>query len=266
MKVTELYTYPVKSLAGISLEKAQLSFSGLEHDRHHMVVKPDGTFMTQRSHPQMALVETGFCGDRLVLSSFGMDDIVVDSPDLGSAPRVKTDIWGDAVNGIAHNKETSQWLSDAIGEDCMLLSFPLKEKRQCDLEFASEGDNTLFADAYPLLLISRESLDDLNSKLAIPVGMNRFRPNMVVSGCGPFGEDNWKSIKINDIRLRVIQACSRCSVPTVDPATGVLTGPEPIHTLSSYRKRDDGEVYFGINMAPDSTGLISVGDVVSFLS
>jgi uncharacterized protein YcbX len=117
-----------------------------------------------------------------------------------------------------------------------------------------------------LLLISRESLDDLNSKLAIPVGMNRFRPNMVVSGCGPFDEDNWTSIKINDISLRVIQACSRCSVPTVDPATGVLTGPEPIHTLSSYRKRDDGEVYFGINMAPDSTGLISVGDAVSVLS
>ena len=266
MNVTELYTYPVKSLAGISLDKAQLSFTGFQHDRQHMVVQPDGMFMTQRTHPQMALVETGFSGDRLVLSSFGMDKIIVDSPDLDSAPRVKTNIWGDVVNGIAHNKETSQWLSDAIGEDCMLLSFPRQEKRQCDLEFASAGDNTMFADAYPLLVISQASLDDLNSKLAIPVGMNRFRPNMVVSGCKPFDEDNWKSIKANDIRLRGIQSCSRCSVPTVDPTTGMLTGPEPIHTLSSYRKWDDGEVYFGMNMAPDSIGTIRVGDVVSVVN
>ena len=265
MHVTEIYTYPVKSLAGISHQSAELTVTGLRHDRQWMVVQPDGTFMTQRIYPQMALVETGISDSKLVLSSFGMEDWLVDDPFDGQADRIATDVWGSGINGVAHSTSTNQWLSDAIGTDCMLISFPETENRQCDTEFASEGDHTLFADGYPLLLAAQASLDDLNSKLAEPVGMNRFRPNIVVSGCDAFEEDSWHKIKINQVGLRFAKHCERCSVPTVNQATGMLEGPEPIHTLSSYRRREDGEVYFGTCLVPEGTGVLSIGDEVSVL-
>ena len=271
MKITELYIYPVKSLAGISLSASELKHAGLEFDRQWMVVKPDGTFMTQRSHPQMALIETQIVEGQLVLSTFGMDSHTVEHIDKMHCPRLHTKVWGDAVNALEHNTQTNAWLSQAIGEECKLVSFPQEEIRQCDPAVSETGEHTLFSDDFPLLLISRESLDDLNSRLEKPVGMDRFRPNIVVSGCEPFAEDDWVKISLNHVRngdhpvhpsihLRAVQGCPRCSVPTVDQQTGVLSGPEPIHTLSSYRRKDDGEVYFGMNLIPESTGMIHVGD------
>lgn len=275
MKVAQLYTYPVKSLAGFSLDTAELTFSGFQFDRQWMVVKPDGMFMTQRTHPQMALVNTHLDDNKLILSSFGMEDLAVDKIDENGDNRLTTDVWGSGINGLVHNQTTNEWLSDAIGEECKLLSFPKAEKRQCDLKYASEGDHTLFADGFPLLVVSQESLDDLNSRLSSAVGMDRFRPNIVVQGCDPFAEDDWKNIEVNPennndqssgIVLRSVKACERCSVPTVHPKTGALAGPEPIHTLSSYRRKEDGEVYFGMSMVPESGGLIGVGDSVSVLN
>ena len=260
MKITEMYTYPVKSLAGIPLQSAELTSVGFRHDRQWMVVTPDGTFMTQRTFPQMALVGTAIEDGQLVLTSFGMDPHRV-TPLNADSPRISTEVWGDGVNAVIHDDATNNWLSQAIGAPCMLVSFPEDEIRQCDLDYSSEGDNTLFADAFPLLLISQESLDELNRRLASPVGMDRFRPNIVVSGCEPHAEDNWKTIMIDDIRIRVVKHCARCSVPTVDQQTGVLSGPEPIHTLSGYRQRD-GEVYFGVNLVPDNTGWLSCGESI----
>lgn len=266
MKVTELYTYPVKSLAGISLQSATLTETGFQHDRQWMVVEPNGKFMTQREHPQMALIETAMEENKLVLSTFGMERLVVDKPDINQAQRLQTEVWGDRVNGIVHSDDTHQWLSDAIGVDCKLVLFPSSEKRQCDPNYSDDGDNTLFADGFPLLLISQESLDDLNGKLDVAVGMDRFRPNIVVQGCNPFDEDLWKNVQINEVGLRAVKACARCSVPTIDQSRGMLAGPEPIATLSTYRQKENGEIYFGMNMIPNTLGTIRVGDSASILN
>lgn len=263
MHISEIYVYPVKSLAGISLDSAQLNEAGFEYDRQWMVTRPDGAFMTQRNYPQMALVETRLNHGRLTLSSFGMEPHVVTPVEKDNGKRISTKVWGDPVQALEHDAQTSEWLSQAIGVDCRLVSFPDDEIRQCDPAVSNAGEHTLFADAFPLLLLSRGSLDDLNARLENPVGMDRFRPNIVVSGCEPLAEDNWKKITVGDVRLRVTQACARCSVPTVNQQTGVLSGPEPIHTLSSYRQRADGEVYFGINLVPETTGVVRTGDRVS---
>jgi uncharacterized protein YcbX len=252
--------YPVKSLRGISLQSSFLGLPGLSHDRTWMAVKPDGSFLTQRTHPQMALVETSIENERLVLGCFGMEAHTVATTTADMA-RCKTSVWGDAVHALDVGDETADWLSQAIGEDCRLVAFPSSETRQCDPSVSKPGDHTRFADAFPLLLISEASLEDLNGRLAQPVTMDRFRPNIVVSGCEAFAEDQWKNIRINGIPLRIVDACERCSVPTIDPTNGTLSGPEPIHTLSSYRQRD-GEVYFGVNATPDAEGEISVGDTV----
>ncbi len=261
MQISALFVYPVKSLRGIALQSAQIIATGFEFDRHWMVVAPDGTFMTQRSHPQMALIETAMEGDKLILSTFGMEPCMVD-PDQANGERLGTAVWGDAVNAMEHGVGASEWLSQALDVPCKLVAFPADENRQCDRRFARTGEHTEFADGFPLLLVSRESLDDLNRRLDSPVGMDRFRPNIVVTGGQPYAEDGWKRLRTDEIDLRFVKSCARCSVPTVDQQTGALSGPEPIHTLSSYRQRD-GKVLFGMNLVPQSTGRVHVGDNIT---
>ena len=264
ISISELNIFPVKSLGGITLDTADLTLPGLRFDRRWMVVAPDGRFITQRTCPQMAMVETRIVNDQLALASFGMDDHLVpySSADMS---RLSTEVWGDAVNAMDVGDETAAWLSQALGEECRLVVFPQSETRYCDGGRAKPDDHTHFADGFPLLIVSQASLDDLNNRLDTPVEMKRFRPNIVVSGCDAFAEDSWQSIEVGGISIRIVDGCPRCSVPTVDPSTGMLSGPEPIHTLSSYRERD-GEVYFGVNAAADREGPIAVGDTVTVVN
>lgn len=261
--VSAINIYPVKSLGGITLDKAHMDYAGLDHDRAWMVVKPDGQFITQRTHPQMALIHTSFQDGQLVLSSFGMDSHTVALANAGM-DRIKTEVWGDQVHAIDTGDDSAKWLGQALGEQCRLVYFPSNEVRQCDPQKSRNGDHTRFADGFPLLLLSEASLADLNSRLELPVGMDRFRPNIVIHGCTAFAEDEWQKIEINGLPLRIVGGCPRCSVPTVDQTIGVLCGPEPIHTLSKYRERD-GEVFFGVNAVPDRVGTISVGDFVRLI-
>ena len=264
MQLTQIHVYPVKSLGGVRLQQAELYRSGLKYDRQWMVVNEANQFLTQRSHPEMALIHTHIVNGQLVLSSLGMEDHSVPDADP-DAQKISTRVFSDPVSAIELDALTHEWLSDALGFSCKLVCFPDDEFRQCDQDIAQAGDHTRFADAYPLLVVSQSSLDDLNSRLTHPVGMDRFRPNLVIDGCTAFAEDEWTSITINETAIRMLEPCSRCSVPTVDPKTGILAGPEPIHTLSSYRQRD-GEVYFGSNytaeMASGLASTIAIGDPV----
>ena len=201
MHISEIYVYPVKSLAGISLDSAQLNEAGFEYDRQWMVTRPDGSFMTQRNYPQMALVETRVDNNRLTLSSFGMEPHIVAPVEKDNCKRINTQVWGDPVQALEHDAQTSEWLSQALGVDCRLVSFPDDEIRQCDPAVSNAGEHTRFADAFPLLLLSQGSLDDLNARLENPVTMDRFRPNIVVSGCEPLAEDDWKKITVGDVRF-----------------------------------------------------------------
>ena len=265
MIVKELYTYPVKSLAGIQTDEAPLLKTGFEFDRQWMVIDSDHDFLTQRTCPQMALVQTFLEHGQLTLSSFGMEDIAVPVPSIDDCETVDVEVWGDRVKAVMHSDLINFWLSDALGRTCKLVYFPPSETRACDPGVSQHGDVTFFADGFPLLLTNQASLDDLNLRLDRAVGMDRFRPNIVVEGQVPFEEDRWRQIDINGIRMRFAERCSRCSVPTVNPETGMLEGPEPIRTLSEYRADSDGEVYFGISLIPESGGTISAGNEISVI-
>ncbi len=240
------------------METSRLSRSGLEYDRQWMVVDEQNRFLTQRIHPQMSLVDTDIREGKLMLSSFGMETHVVPhaSPDM---PRIATQVFNDPVSALELDRITNDWVSQALGIPCKLVCFPEDETRSCDPVVSNIGDHTKFADAFPLLVISQASLDDLNSKLEVPVGMDRFRPNLVVDGCDAFAEDHWKSMLINETNIRMLQICARCSVPTVDQKIGMLSGPEPIQTLSTYRQWD-GDIFFGSNYTAENETTVSVGD------
>ena len=262
MKLTEINIYPVKSLAGITLQSSSLDAMGLRYDRRWMLVTPVGKFITQRTHPQMVLIQPQLDDGVLTLTRQGMQDHQVAAASTGSAS-IQVQIWNERVNTLHISEETDAWLTQAIDAPCRLVYIADDEVRQCDLLYADTGDRTGFADGFPLLLISQASLDDLNGRLQQQLPMKRFRPNLVVSGCDPYAEDDWRWIRIGDVELRVVKPCSRCVITTVDPETGIKEPGEPLRTLATYRMHD-GQVYFGQNLIHQKQGVLSINqDVIA---
>ena len=258
ISVTQLFIYPVKSLAGIKLEQSEVDSMGLKYDRRWMVVSHEGVFITQRTVSKMALINTSLDNGQLTLSTDGKEAHTVELTTRDSE-KMEVLVWEDNLHVSKVGKVTDLWLSDALGIECHLVYIEDDVVRQCDLDFSAEGERTGFADGFPILIASEESLIDLNQRLKEPVDMRRFRPNIVVSGCEPFAEDNLSLFSIGDLAMKAVKICSRCPMPMVDPDLGERVGQEPIATLSTYRKWN-GKIFFGMNVIHQQQGVISVGD------
>lgn len=249
-----LYRYPVKSLRGQEFRSLPVDARGFAADRRWMVVDAGGRFLTQRQQARMALVDTRVDDGVLHLAAPGMSPLTVAA--AGGA-RMTVQVWQDSLEAAPVGDAADRWLSEFLGRDCHLVQLPDEVRRPVDPDYATAGEQVGFADGFPFLLISQASLDDLNARLDTPVPMLRFRPNLVVGGCGPFAEDGWRRIRIGDLSFRVAKPCSRCVIPTVDIDTGER-GREPLATLIRYRRRDN-KVYFGQNLLHDGPGHLEVG-------
>jgi uncharacterized protein YcbX len=224
-----------------------------------MLVDEDGSSMTQRRFPRMALISPSLAPDHLVVRAPGMPDLVV--PFEGEeGERIDVEVWGDWQRGAPVGEEADRWFGGFLGLRCRLVRKPDDDVRFVDSAYARDGDQTSFADAFPLLLISEASLEDLNGRLESPVPMNRFRPNLVVWGCAPYAEDGWEEIRVGEAIFRVAEPCARCALTTVDQESGDR-GKEPLRTLATYRNSDDG-VLFGRNLIHATSGAVGVGDPV----
>jgi uncharacterized protein len=254
-----LYVYPIKSCAGISLQSTELCATGLRHDRRWMLVDETGEFMSQRAHPRMALISTRFSAEHLAVAAPGMSDLEIPLQEDG-ANLIDVRVFGDTNKGALVGGEADSWFGEFLQFPCRLVHKPDDDLRLVDSSFAQSGDQVGFADGFAFLLISEASLEDLNSRLEEPLPMNRFRPNFVLEGCGPYAEDGWDRLRIGSVPFRVAEACPRCAITTVDQRTGARS-KEPLRTLATYRK-SEGEVYFGRNLIHDALGTVSVGDPV----
>ena len=262
MVLTEIHIYPIKSTKGISLQSGLVERRGIQFDRRWMVVDKAGMFLSQRDHPRLALVSTKIDSDVLHVKAAGMQALELPMKQK-SNEIVQVQVHDDITKGVSAGEEAENWFSDFLGVRCRVVFMPEEILRPVDTGYARDGDIVSFADAFPLLLISQSSLDDLNSRLAVPVPMNRFRPNIVISGCNAFDEDKWKEIRVGETVFCVIKPCARCVTTTVDQATGVQ-GKEPLAKLSMYRKVD-GQVLFGQNVIPQKRGMLHVGDIVEVI-
>lgn len=260
--LTGIFVFPIKSCAGISLSQSQVSKRGLQGDRNWMIVDQDGLFVTQRTVPKMALIKTNFDDGDLTLT-FEKNSFQVKRSSNEKKAKVK--VWSDEVSAIEEDSTISSALSDFLGLKCRLVRFPDDEKRIVSQKYASPTDEVGFADGFSFLLAARESLADLNSRMAKPLPMDRFRPNLVVSGGGVYAEDKWKKIRIGEIVFDVSKPCARCPITTVDQEKGVSGGKEPLQTLATYR-RENGKVMFGQNLIHHGEGLLRVGMNVEILS
>ncbi len=259
--VASLHIYPLKSARGLSLTRLEVDAFGPKGDRRFMVVNTKGLFMTQRRHPQMALLALHHTPEGWRLSFPEHPTHSVLPPARSTIQRVT--IWGEDVPGHDMGDEVATWLSGVLKEPCRLVHMHEDTLRPVDRDFSPEEAQVSFADGFPFLLISQASLDDLNARLAEHVGMERFRPNIVVAGVPAFAEDRWKRIRIGDIILDVVKPCARCVMTTVEQSTGVK-GKEPMATLKTYRKFE-GAVLFGQNLVHRGRGTMKVGQELEVL-
>lgn len=264
MELSGLFIHPMKSCAPLAVESARLHWRGLEHDRRWMVVDASGRFITGRESPRLTLVRATPDEGGLRLQAPGMPDLQVPVPPADAA--VPVTVWKSEVLARPCAPDADAWLSRYLGKPVRLVHMDAGVRRPVQSEHARPGDEVSFADAFPLLLITQAALDGLNQRLAMPVPMQRFRPNLVVSGAEAHAEDGWKRIRIGDTELDIGPPCVRCVFTTVDPALGERDpSGEPLRTLIGYRRGPEG-VTFGRNVIPRGGTTLRIGDGVEVLS
>jgi uncharacterized protein YcbX len=263
LTISELYIYPIKSLGGIAVTYAEVTDRGLKYDRRWMLVDEQNRFLTQREFPQMTLLKVHIESNGLLVTHHLNGSVSI--PFKQHNPnKQQVVIWDDTCIGVFVSNEHDTWFSDALGIKCRLVYMPDDTRREVDQRYAPEGMITSFSDAYPFLIIGQASLDDLNSRLAEPLPMNRFRPNIVFAGGDPFEEDLMKHIHIAGISFYGVKLCARCIMTTINQQTAVKA-KEPLKTLASYRFKNN-KILFGQNLIHEGMGVITVGDTIEVLS
>ncbi|HTT04257.1 MAG TPA: MOSC N-terminal beta barrel domain-containing protein [Steroidobacteraceae bacterium] len=245
--IASLHCYPLKSGRGVDLSEAQLTRAGIAQDRRWMVVTPEGRFLTQRELPRLALVRPSLTASELSLVAPALPPLRL--PLELPQQRVPVQIWKDECPALDEGDDAARWLQQVLQRDCRLVRFDPQHRRLSSRSWTGdlEAENR-FSDGFPLLVIGRASLDELNSRLAVPLPMNRFRPNIVLDGIGPYEEDRIDELYCDGVRLRIVKPCTRCRITTTDQDTGLPDGEEPLRTLKSYRfDRELRGVLFGQN-------------------
>lgn len=260
MHLSGLRLYPLKGAAGRAAARVRLDPRGVVGDRRWVIYGRDGRFVSQRDVPRLALVTAELVGEQLRLGAPGRAMLEV----APSGPETQVTVWDDTVAALDCGDAAAAWLTATLGREARLGVLPADAERQVDLAYAKPGDQVGYADGFPLLVANEASLVDLNARLAAPVPMDRFRPNVVIAGAPPFAEDGWRRLRVGAVELDLVKPCARCAVITVDQATGVR-GKEPLATLASFRTVD-GKVLFGVNAIHRGGGELAVGDPVEVLA
>ena len=274
--IARLFVYPVKSCAGIEVQQALLTDTGLDLDRAWMVVDAEGMFVTQRTLPRMALIRPQLKGDEMVLRAPGMLALHVAIDAVEALAKVT--VWRDTVPAWDMGAVAAQWFTDFLGQPCRLVRFDPEYRRLSSMEWTGgvEAPNQ-FSDGFPLLLASQASMDELNVRLqaaghaaaGIEQALGKLSANhravlvtrrsggglqtsLVLAGVDAHDEDRVDLVRVDaqegEIHLQPVKPCSRCPIPDIDPATAE-SNPSVGDTLRTYRKdqRLDGAITFGMN-------------------
>jgi uncharacterized protein len=262
MVLSQIFIYPIKSARGTAVSETPLNTSGPARDRRWMLVDEEGLFLSQRKLPQMALIYPRFEGDDLVVTAPNMPPLTIPSWS-GEGDWIPVRIWRDQLTLPHPNRAHSEWFSAFLGRTCRLVYLPDTVRRHVEPPFDQPEWRVSLADGYPLLLLTQASLDLLNERLASPVGIERFRPNLVISGTAPHAEDDWRRLQIGSVQLAIVKPCARCSTVLVNPNTAEV-GVEPLRTLARYR-RLPRSVLFAQNALVANPGQLRVGASVEVL-
>ena len=262
LEVSELFIYPIKSLGGFSVPAATVTDRGFLYDRRWMLVDSSNVFLTQREFPQMALLQVGISGNIVTVHhKLKHNEEISFSTSKHSTQSSIIQVWNDQCDAFSVDPRLDEWFSSMLSFSCRLVYMPDSSKRKVDTHYAFNDEITSFSDGYPFLLIGQSSLDDLNARLAEPLPINRFRPNIVFTGGEAFDEDRMRHFSINGIQFFGVKPCARCAIPTTNQ-DNAFRGKEPLKTLATYRQWNNN-IYFGQNLLHKGEGQIRVGDTIS---
>lgn len=271
MQVLELWVYPIKSCGGFSVNSLSIDERGPALDREWMIVDAAGNFLTQREFPKLAQIQTQLSEDQKNIQVLVGQDIfnlpIVADPEStdSESQQVTVQIWGQSLRAGPENQALSKALSEFLQKPVTLVRYSKWSQRYKNQILPDFKPETQFSDGMPLLLFSTASLNDLNQRLmsqgqsAVPA--SRFRGNLIFSADQPWIEDQFQKIQIGSVRFSQSKPCARCVVITIDQRTGEKKGPEPLKTLSTFR-REGNKVLFGQQLIPENSGVIKVGDQI----
>jgi uncharacterized protein YcbX len=269
MRVSDLFIYPLKSGRGVALPSAEIDAFGLPGDRRAMITDPDGHFITQRELPELARIEVRADASSLRLSMADKETVV---PLPSAERRIDVSIWKTIVSAGLADDDSNRTLSKWLGRDVRIVFFDDDARRTASAEWAGDGTPVAFADGYQILVTTTGSLKALNADLQAhgegSVGMERFRPNIVIDTEEAWPEDRWAAIEIGGIRFDLVKPCARCIMTTQDQQTGSRDVPNPMPAMGRIRMSADRRVpgpLFGWNVTPRANGRIAVGDAVKVL-
>jgi uncharacterized protein len=276
--VSGLFCRPIKSCESIRCQRVRVSRYGIEPDCRYAVVDFQNKIVTRREHPRLVRIRvavherfgSSVVEIRVPSNRSGVEVVAISLDE--SLPRqasVKVRVWNNTCLAEDQGDDVADLLTGFLGISCRLVRKCDEDSRVVKVRPSGVPVEIAFADAYPFLVISQASLDDLNRRIGSPayqVGMEVFRPNVVIDGCSrPYGEESWKKIKIGDVVLEAVKLCSRCVVTTQDPLTGISRGNEPLRTLAGYKKADNGIPVFGMYYNHLTWGTMAIGNQVVIL-
>jgi uncharacterized protein YcbX len=261
LQISQLFIYPIKSLAGIAIPTAEITHTGFKHDRRWMLVDEQNLFLSQRTHPQMALLQPAETEKGIIVTHKQNPSQSLFIPFVNEqSKKIKVTVWDDVCDAIEAAPLYNEWFSNMLQINCKLVYMPNDTKRLVDKKYAANNEVTSFSDGYPILMIGQSSLDNLNEKLTDPLPINRFRPNIVFTGGHAFIEDEMAAFTINEINFLGVKPCARCVMTTINQQTAQKS-KEPLKTLATYRMKNN-KIYFGQNVLQQQNGFINVGNEI----
>jgi uncharacterized protein len=257
MYLSHIRIYPIKACAGTDVQEARIDERGLQYDRRWMLVNAEGKDLHQFDYPRLASVVVSIDENGLLLEALGMSSLHISFQPEHTTSRVVQ--WFEGVcEALPMNDKASEWFQDFLYVSCQLVFMPDSTRRFVAPEYAVNHDLAAFT-SFPYHLLGEASLENLNQRLALPVPLERFRPNLVIAGAPAFAEDEWHTIQINQYTFHLVKPCERCAITTVDPIKGVMTGKEPMRTLARFRTFNQ-KVLFGQYLVSEDRGVLHVGD------
>lgn len=260
-RVVSLHIYPIKSCAAVNLNELSVLETGPAHDREWMIVDESGKFLTQRTHPQMALIQPRLDGDEIEISFSGLSFKLKNFDYSQDYETVQ--VWSSSVKalGLKNDKFVSA-LSDFMEQPVRLVRFGAESFRESKKSGVGLGAQVRFADRAPFLVTNLSSLQDLNAKLSQEIPITRFRSNIVLEGPTAWSEDHWKTLDNGSLQIEVTQNCGRCPIINIDPLTGVSPSKEVLAKLSTFRRKGNS-VDFGVVGVHRGGGVLKVGEMMS---
>lgn len=258
--VKELFVYPIKSLAGISIQSAKAQEMGFEYDRRWMLIDEENRFITQREHPDLSQFYPKIIDGKIEITNLGKTHSFY--IDESFEKPISVNVWDDESRVVEVNKLSSEWFSNQLGFRCKLVKIINNGDRKHKSTKLNTTFNVSLADGYPYLLVGSESLNNLNEKLKDKIGIERFRPNIVISSITAHEEDSFDQFQIGKVKFQNVKPCGRCIMVNNNPETGRVT-KEPLRTLNTYRTVNNS-ILFGVNIVCQNSGIITVGDVLEF--